>query len=142
MQLKIILTSFLSTIASLTLAQEMSFEEYNPKSTLVVPENPTPSAKFKFIDVHSHQSRMATQDLSLLINDMDKLNEGIMVNLSGGSGASLRAKLKNVNENYPNRFAIFANVDYSGVGTPDWGKKSSSTVRSRCKSRGKRAKSI
>lgn len=121
MQLKIILTTFLSTIASIALAQEMSFEEYNPKSTLVVPENPTPSAKFKFIDVHSHQSRMATQDLSLLIKDMDKLNEGIMVNLSGGSGASLRAKLKNVNENYPNRFVIFANVDYSGVGNKGWG---------------------
>jgi len=123
MQLKIILTTFLSTIASIALAQEMSFEEYNPKSTLVVPENPVASAKFKFIDVHSHQSRMATQDLSLLIKDMDKLNEGIMVNLSGGSGASLRAKLKNVNENYPNRFAIFANVDYSGVGNKGWGEQ-------------------
>ena len=102
-------------------AQEMSFEEYNPKSTLVVPQNPVNRAKFTFIDVHSHQFRMETQDLSKLIADMDNINMGIMVNLSGGSGEGLRAKLKNVNDNYPNRFVVFANVDFSGVGNPNWG---------------------
>lgn len=109
-------------------AQEMSFEEYNPKSTLVIPENPISSAKFKFIDVHSHQYRMAGQDLSMLIADMDRLNEGIMVNLSGGSGEGLRAILKNVNDHYPNRFAIFANVDFEGVGNTDWGVKAAAQL--------------
>lgn len=109
-------------------AQEMSFEEYNPKSTLVVPENPTLSAKYTFIDVHSHQFRMAEQDLSALIADMDKLNEGIMVNLSGGSGEGLRAILENVNEHYPNRLAIFANVDFSGVGNVGWGKEAAAQL--------------
>ncbi|WP_036386787.1 amidohydrolase family protein [Muricauda sp. MAR_2010_75] len=108
---------------SLTYSQEMSFEEYNPTSTLVVPEHPVKKAKFTFIDVHSHQYRMAGQDLSELIADMDNINEGIMVNLSGGSGDDLVAKLNNVNEHYPNRFAIFANVDYSGVGNPNWGEQ-------------------
>lgn len=107
---------------SFIFSQEMGFEEYNPTSTLVVPEHPVDRAKFKFIDVHSHQFRMANQDLSELIKDMDQLNEGIMVNLSGGSGEDLVAKLKNVNKHYPNRFAIFANVDFSGVGNPNWGK--------------------
>ncbi|MGW9686253.1 amidohydrolase family protein [Flagellimonas sp. 2504JD1-5] len=102
-------------------AQEMSFEEYNPKSTLVVPENPVSKAKFPFIDVHSHQFRMATQDLSQLIKDMDQLNMGVMVNLSGGTGEGLRAMLKNVNDNYPNRFVVFANVDFSSVGNSNWG---------------------
>jgi predicted TIM-barrel fold metal-dependent hydrolase len=101
----------------------MSFEEYNPTSTLVVPEHPVKKAKFTFIDVHSHQYRMANQNLSELIADMDNINEGIMVNLSGGSGDDLVAKLNNVNEHYPNRFAIFANVDYSGVGNPNWGEQ-------------------
>ncbi|MGX1930247.1 amidohydrolase family protein [Flagellimonas sp. 2504JD4-2] len=102
-------------------AQEMSFEDYNPESTLVVPQNPISKAKFTFIDVHSHQFRMATQDLSQLIADMDNLNMGVMVNLSGGSGEGLRAMLKNVNDHYPNRFVVFANVDFSGVGNPNWG---------------------
>ncbi|GMN08885.1 hypothetical protein MTsPCn9_06590 [Croceitalea sp. MTPC9] len=109
-------------------AQEMSFEEYSPKSTLVVPENPVSKAKFKFIDVHSHQFRMAEQDLSQLISDMDKLNEGIMVNLSGGSGDGLRAMLKNVNDNYPNRFAVFANINFNGVGNEGWGEQAAAQL--------------
>lgn len=104
-------------------AQKMGFEEYNPKSTLVVPENPVSKAKFPFIDIHSHQSRMGTQNLSDLIADMDKMNMGVMVNLSGGSGTRLRAMLKNVNDNYPNRFVVFANVDFSKVGSSNWGAK-------------------
>ncbi|MEW2922093.1 amidohydrolase family protein [Muricauda sp. ANG21] len=123
-----IFTLILILSFSFIFAQEMGFEEYNPTSTLVVPEHPVDRAKFKFIDVHSHQFRMANQDLSELIKDMDQLNEGIMVNLSGGSGEDLVAKLKNVNEHYPNRFAIFANVDFSGVGNPNWGKQAAAQL--------------
>ncbi|MDT0607568.1 amidohydrolase family protein [Croceitalea rosinachiae] len=126
--MKQILILIILLSVTLISAQEMSFEDYNPKSTLIVPENPTSSAKFKFIDVHSHQFRMAEQDLSTLIADMDKLNEGIMVNLSGGSGQGLRAMLKNVNDRYPNRFAIFANVDFSGVGNSGWGAKAAAQL--------------
>lgn len=125
----------ISTITLITLlcfhfsnAQEMGFEEYNPKSTLVVPENPVSKAKFTFIDVHSHQFRMATQDLSGLISDMDKMNMGVMVNLSGGSGEGLRAMLKNVNDNYPNRFVVFANVDFNGVGNSNWGEQAAAQL--------------
>jgi len=101
-------------------AQEMSFEEYNPKSTLVVPGKVVNRAKFPFIDVHGHQYRMASQDLSELITAMDSLNEAIMVNLSGRSGENLKAALENVATHYPNRFVVFANVDFDGVGTDGW----------------------
>ncbi|WP_420601716.1 amidohydrolase family protein [Flagellimonas sp.] len=125
----IITLSFFLALSCLNIkAQEMSFEEYNPKSTLVVPQNPVKKAKFPFIDVHSHQFRMATQDLSQLIADMDKLNMGVMVNLSGGSGEGLREMLKNVNDHYPNRFVIFANVDFSGVGNQNWGEQAAAQL--------------
>ena len=103
-----------------TCAQEMSFEEYNPKSTLVVSENIVEKAKYPFIDIHSHQFKMATQDLSQLIASMDNMNMAVMVNLSGGSGEGLKNMLDNVNRNYPNRFVVFANVNFDGVGNPDW----------------------
>ncbi len=109
-------------------AQEMGFEEYNPTATLVVSKNEVKRAKFPFIDVHSHQFRMATQDLSELISDMDRLNMGLMVNLSGGSGEDLRKMLENVNKNYPNRFAIFANVDFRGVGKEGWGQRAAAQL--------------
>ncbi len=55
-------------------SQEMGFEEYNPKSTLVVPENPKSKAKFPFIDIHSHQRDMSPSALKKLVFDMDYLN--------------------------------------------------------------------
>ena len=33
----------------------MSFEEYEPRSTLVVPEHAVTRARFPFVDVHNHQ---------------------------------------------------------------------------------------
>ena len=100
--------------------QEMSFEEYSPTSTLVIPGKEVPSARFPFVDIHSHQFRMATQDLSELIADMDKLNMAVMVNLSGRTGEQLKQAVDNVNRNYPNRFVVFANINFDGIGTPGW----------------------
>jgi predicted TIM-barrel fold metal-dependent hydrolase len=101
-------------------AQDLTFEEYNPTSTLVVPKKIIKKSKFPFIDVHGHQFRMPTQDLSLVIAAMDTLNMGIMVNLSGRSGENLIGALKNVADHYPNRFVVFANIDFEGVGKEGW----------------------
>ncbi len=109
-------------------AQEMSFEDYNPTSTLVVSSKEIKSAKFRFIDIHSHQRDMSVEKLTTLIKDMERLNEGIMVNLSGGSGASLKEKVDNIEKSFPNRFVVFANVDFEGVGTDDWGLKAAAQL--------------
>lgn len=116
----LLLPLFLLTLLFQAHSQEMSFEEYNPKSTLVVTENLVKKAKYPFIDIHSHQFKMATQDLSQLITSMDDLNMAVMVNLSGGSGQGLKNMLNNINQNYPNRFVVFANVNFEGVGNVDW----------------------
>ena len=115
----LILISIICGLPNLN-GQQMSFEEYNPKSTLVVPRNEIKMAKYPFVDIHSHQFRMATQDLSELINAMDQLNMAVMVNLSGGTGKNLQDIMSNVNNNYPNRFVVFANVNFEGVGAPGW----------------------
>ena len=108
---------------SIIIGQEMDFEDYNPKSTLVVPVHNVNRAKFPFIDVHSHQRDMSVETLATLIKDMDALNEGILVNLSGGSGERLNTMLQNIKTTYPNRFVVFANVDFDGVGSHGWSEK-------------------
>lgn len=118
-----LILSFAFCIAGTTFAQEMSFEEYNPKSTLVVPGDSIFSAKFPFIDVHGHQYRMPTQDLAPLIKDMDALNEAIMVNLSGRTGDQLVQSVKNIADNFPNRFVVFANINFEGAGSEGWTEK-------------------
>lgn len=102
---------------------KMDFEKYNPISTLVVPEHITTHAKFPFIDVHNHQWGMESKDLSTLIRDMDILNMKVMVNLSGGSGDNLERGSKNVKATYPNRFIIFANIEFKGIGETGWTEK-------------------
>ncbi len=114
-----------SLLLSLTATsqQKIDFETYNPPSTLVVPQHPLSKAKYPFIDVHNHQFQMPTMDLNTLTVEMDKMNMKVMVNLSGGSGEQISKSVKNINQNKPGRFIVFANVDFNGVGSPGWGEK-------------------
>lgn len=120
---KLTLSILLFSFVTLHAQQKIDFESYNPPSTLVVPKHPVQKAKFPFIDVHNHQFNMPTMDLNTLTVEMDKLNMRIMVNLSGGSGNQISTAAKNIRENKPGRFIVFANVDFKGVGEPGWGDK-------------------
>jgi uncharacterized protein len=119
--LTLILVTF--SFAGYSQTLKMDFETYNPPSTLVVPEHTVTRSKFPFIDVHNHQNGMADMDLSKLIAAMDKMNMKVMVNLSGRSGDPIKRSVANINKNYPNRFIVFANVDFTGVGGEGWGEK-------------------
>ena len=66
---------------------------------------------------------MPTQDLAPVIAAMDTLNMGIMVNLSGRSGENLKKSVQNIADHYPNRFVVFANIDFSEVGNTGWTEK-------------------
>jgi predicted TIM-barrel fold metal-dependent hydrolase len=101
----------------------MDFEKYDPVSTLVVQEHVVTKSKFPFIDVHNHQWSMPSGDLSPLVTEMEKLNMGIMVNLSGGSGQKLKQSIANIKKNFPGRFLVFANIDFDGIGTARWTEK-------------------
>ena len=114
------------------------FHEYDPPSTLVVPETPVPRARYPFVDVHSHQFAMGDgQDLTELVAAMDELNMEVMVNLSGrgfrrvelpdgGFRFALREPdyLKRAvaaaEAAAPGRFVVFTNLDTHGLGEPGW----------------------
>jgi uncharacterized protein len=123
----------------------VTFEEYDPKSTLVVDANPKSRSKFPFIDVHNHQYSMneSRDNVDKLIPDMDKLNMGILVNLSGrGWGKDLEKStaglvdcIKNGNL-YPGRFATFTNVDFSTINEPGWSEKAAKLLEDDVKIRG------
>lgn len=120
-----VLLTVLLGIFTIAVAQppKIDFESYDPPSTLVVPENPVTRSKFPFIDVHNHQYRMGSGSLSDLITNMDALNMRVMVNLSGGNGAELKQKVENARKQYPGRFIVFHNIDFSGIGTEAWSEK-------------------
>ncbi len=108
----------------------LTFEEYEPRSTLVVPEHKLTRAKFPFIDVHNHQrgSTMTAEEAAKLVADMDGLNLQLMVNLSGGWGDRLAQTVANMKGRYPGRFVVFANLDFEGIDDPAWGAKAAAQL--------------
>ncbi len=104
--------------------QTMSIEEYEPKSTLVVPEHHPAHAKYPFIDVHNHQDRdQSAAQVAKLVADMDAIGMRVMVNLSGDQGAEFEKGLRNLKGRYPARFVVFANLDFDGIGNAGWTEK-------------------
>jgi predicted TIM-barrel fold metal-dependent hydrolase len=126
----VLLSLFFMVLASqMVMGQEkplemrMDFEDYDPPSTLVVPEHKITRAKFPFIDVHNHQFGMPTQDLNILLADMDRLNMAVMVNLSGrgrGSTEHLDQSLANAKKTNGKRLIVFTNMDFAAIDDPQW----------------------
>jgi len=108
------------------LDMKMDFEAYDPPSSLVVEEHIIRKAKFPFIDIHNHQFGMPTMDLSDLTKKMDELNMAVMVNLSGrgrGSTEHLEKSIENVKKQFPSRFIVFTNVEFTGIDDAEWAKR-------------------
>ena len=106
-------------------AQEMTVQQYHPKSSLVVPETPVSQARFPFVDVHSHHRAgdMTEADVDSLIREMDWLNMAVMVNLSGGTGERLVKGITHMKDRAPTRFVLFANLNFEGIDDADYGVK-------------------
>jgi predicted TIM-barrel fold metal-dependent hydrolase len=113
------------TLVSLAAAQTVSIEEYEPKSTLRVPEHTLTRAKFPFIDVHNHQREFSADKLDQLVRDMDGLNMRILINspVSGGQGKWLTNAVTAMKAKDPARFAVMTNIDYNNLEDPNYGKR-------------------
>ncbi len=108
--------------------QDMTVEAYEPRSTLKVPGGPVTRAKFPFVDAHGHLRGGDAARIDQMVKTMDELNMATFVNLSGGSGEGLKANIAATKGRYPGRFVAYANVDFSGIGQPGWGKKAASQL--------------
>ncbi|GAB3022636.1 amidohydrolase family protein [Spirosoma pulveris] len=105
----------------------LGFEEYDPVSTLKVPEHKLTRSKFPFIDVHNHQWDMDKANLKPLLAQMDSLNMGIMVNLSGRGWGSVAQgtqffdnAMANAAKAAPKRLAMFTNLNFDEIGRKGW----------------------
>jgi predicted TIM-barrel fold metal-dependent hydrolase len=89
---------------------------------LKVKQHPIEHARFPAIDVHTHfrfrfhHSREALDDF---VKVMDRNHIAVCVSLDGQLGESLEEHKHYLWDKYPNRFAIFANIDWQGNGKPD-----------------------
>ncbi|MGB9466872.1 MAG: amidohydrolase family protein [Candidatus Acidiferrum sp.] len=105
-----------------------TIEEYQPKSTLVTKEHKIERAKFPFIDIHSHHWNPTPEHVEDLIRGMDSINLRVLVNLSGGTGEELRKTVATMKGRYPDRFVVFANMNYDDLNTPGFGKRAAARL--------------
>lgn len=125
-----LLVSMFSIAQERETVKDVSFEEYNPTSTLVVPENPVKRAKFPFVDVHSHQWNLTKEGIAKLVKEMEELNMGAMVNLSGrgfdraagdiGTQEYLAGMVRRIAGEAPGKIAVFTNVSFKNIGEDGW----------------------
>lgn len=108
-------------------AEPLGFEEYDPVSTLKVPEHKITRSKYPFIDVHNHQWNMDNANLRPLLAQMDSLNMGIMVNLSGRGFGNVEQGTKffdnalaNTAKTNPKRLVLFTNLNFDDIGKKGW----------------------
>ena len=118
----------------------MDIEEYSPVTSLVVEKNKINRSKYPFIDVHSHQWDMSFSNLEKLVSEMDSLNMGFMINLSGSGLATfvgnqslmdlnLRKSLTNIKKSFPDRFGVFVNIDFNKIDNKDFAENSVNIIR-------------
>jgi predicted TIM-barrel fold metal-dependent hydrolase len=101
-----------------------SILDYRPRSTLVTEEHLVPKAKFPVVDIHSHVGP-SPDTIERLVGELDAMNVRVLVNLSGGaSPEAIKQKTDFIKASkYPNRFRVFANVNWDGADAPGWADK-------------------
>jgi predicted TIM-barrel fold metal-dependent hydrolase len=88
-----------------------SILDYRPRSTLIVEQHQVPKAKYPVIDSHNHTTINAN-NIEQMIREMDALNLRLLVRGS----------------KYPDRFRVFANVEWNNADAPGWADKAVSNL--------------
>jgi hypothetical protein len=101
---------------------DLRLRDFRPRTALVTEDNTPSRARFPVVDAHNHL-RHVTGDLSELISLMDELNVHCIVTLDGGWGEQLDQHLERHKQAHPDRFCVFAGVDWAQVDAPDFGEK-------------------
>ena len=123
---------------------KLELAEFQPKSTLHVPETKVERARFPVIDVHTHLSFRAKsrqgvglgEELEFLTTPesvlpvMDRKNIKSMVNLTGSSGRGLNEAIDRFQKPYPNRFVTFTEPLWDQSARPDYGRIQADAIES------------
>ena len=95
-----------------------SITDYEPRSTLVVPQHEVPRAKFPAVDLHGHPPSLNNPaTIRDVVAAMDRLNLQVIVQARGSSGARLMRQIEAVRAaGYADRFVFFTTVNLRNVG--------------------------
>ena len=101
---------------------ELSLRDFKPRTALVTEDHTPQRARFPVVEIHNHL-RHISADASALVGLMDELNIRCTIDLDGGWGDQLDQHLARFKHPYPDRFCVFARVDWSQFEEPGFGRK-------------------
>jgi predicted TIM-barrel fold metal-dependent hydrolase len=115
-------------------AAQMTLSEFEPKSMLVVPQNPVDKAKFPVIDMHTHVSGLTRREpqpsdplqgtpeerFAKIVAWMDEMNLKTMVNLTGGTGEELQQNIEKMQNAHPGRYLVCTVPTYDKIREADY----------------------
>lgn len=102
--------------------RDLSVTNFRPRSMLKVRQTSITQSKVPVVDIHTHfriRTHSSPEALDEFVRVMDRNQVALCVSLDGGMGEQLDEHAKYLWTKYPNRFVIFANIDWQGGGKAD-----------------------
>jgi predicted TIM-barrel fold metal-dependent hydrolase len=103
-------------------------KDWDPKPMVHLQDHPVPRAKFYVIDIHNHVNDPGgihgdEVPPAEVVKGMDQANVRKVVILTGLWGEKLQSVLDKMVKPYPDRFVVFAQIDWSKIDDPEFSKK-------------------
>ncbi len=102
--------------------RDLLLSRFRPRSNLKVRQTLLTQAKFPVVDIHTHfrhRLKHVPEQLDAFVALMDRNNIAVSVSLDGQLGDDFDEHAAFLWTKYPDRFLIFANVDWVGGGKRD-----------------------
>ena len=100
--------------------RDLLLSRFRPRPTLRVRQTLLKQARFPVVDVHTHfgiRLRGNREQLASFVEVMDRNRIAVCCSLDGGLGDAFREHADYLWKAYPDRFLIFANIDWQGTGS-------------------------
>jgi len=101
---------------------DLRMVDYEPQPMLVTKVSEVKRAKYPVIDVHNHLRTIVDsgEDISQFVKIMDACNVQAVVDLDGGFGTNLDKHLSVLHDQFPDRFIVYARIDWRKIDDPDF----------------------
>lgn len=118
----LLILCFISTFLRAQDPNDIKLKDYRPHSIFNVPVTQVNSAKYKVIDMHSHDYATSKDDIVRWVKTMDSCNIEKTIILTMSTGARFDS-LYAMYSQYPGRFDVWCGFDYTGYDKPGFGPK-------------------
>lgn len=99
---------------------KLLLKDYRPHSIFKIPQTRVERARYRAIDIHSHDYAPTEEAIDRWVRSMDEVGIEKTVILSGATGKKFDAILARYRK-YPQRFEVWCGIDYTGFDQPGYG---------------------